>query len=390
MSGRVAPLECLEVAQVLDGHDGVFRLPRRMCRIAADRDLAAVRLWLARYGDRPWTFSAYRLEVERLLNWALVERGRAMSSLTEEDFAAFEYFLLDPQPPERWITTTKSERSDAAWRPFAGPLGARSRRRTFSVLRGLTDWLRQEGYCDIGQSLARHRLLTHRSISALALEWDRDPSAKVLAFSDWRVLQRSLYASQWDEQELRRRLAVELLYFASLSIREAAQLRADDLVLEDGFLLLRVPSRGREFVPIYVVPPLKRTIETFCSVYAGESGDRPSAMRRRAAAASSSILYSENVVRHDVTVALHDAANWAREHGEHGAAARLSRLTPHCLRHALDWHAVELGVSEWSMRLIGTGQLNDWWAKQYMRPRSRLVPSDVERGFAALAPCWGE
>ncbi|NMG30627.1 hypothetical protein [Aromatoleum evansii] len=390
MNGRIAPLERLVVPELLDGHDGKFRLPRKMCRIAADSDLGAVMLWLARYEDRPSTYRCYRREVERLLNWALVERKLAMSSLTEEDFAAYEYFLLRPHPPERWITTSKRERSDAAWLPFAGPLCARSRRIAISVLSQLTDWLREVGYCNIGQSLARHRLLTHQSASTLALEWDRDPSGKVLAFSDWRVLRRSLYASPCDEKQLRRRLAVELLYFASLSIREAVHVKADDFVLEDGFVLLRVPSRGREFFPIYVVPPLKQTIEALFSVRAEEIGDLSSPTWRGAATAYCSILHSENVVGYDVKVALHDAADWARRQGDHGAAVRLSRSTPHCLRHAFETHADELGVSGWATRLIGTGQLSDWWAKQYMSPRSRLAPVDIERGFAALARCWSE
>ncbi|MBK6974642.1 MAG: hypothetical protein IPH26_17455 [Sterolibacteriaceae bacterium] len=141
------PLEKFRVPADLDGRHGQFRRPRQDCLLDADNDYAAVLVWLraktgltpaqrkakterrlgARGAGQPaaasalrsfpaipaapgtpdleWlnalshTQRAYRKEAERLLLWAILERGKPLSSLTHEDAQAYQAFLADPPPP---------------------------------------------------------------------------------------------------------------------------------------------------------------------------------------------------------------------------------------------------------------------------------------------------
>lgn len=91
------------------------------------------------------TQSAYRKEAKRLILWAIVERGRSLSSLTTEDAIAYRSFLRHPQSRERWVGPPRP-RSAPKWRPFAGNLSARSIAYALSVLGALFRWLIEQRY----------------------------------------------------------------------------------------------------------------------------------------------------------------------------------------------------------------------------------------------------
>lgn len=121
------------------GHQGLFRNPEQSL-ISARNDLEAVATWLANYAESPNTLAAYRKEIERLLLWASAARGKPLSSLTTDDYLAYRAFLADPQPRERWCGP-KVSRHDPRWRPFAGPLGARSVRQALAIINTLLAYL---------------------------------------------------------------------------------------------------------------------------------------------------------------------------------------------------------------------------------------------------------
>lgn len=116
-------------------------------QIAAADDLAAVAAWLARYASSPATLQAYRREVERLVLWATLQRGKPLSSLTHEDLLAYEHVPSDPQPAARWVLAAgeKLARSHPDWRPFAGPLSAASTRQAMVILNACFAWLTEAG-----------------------------------------------------------------------------------------------------------------------------------------------------------------------------------------------------------------------------------------------------
>ncbi|MGF6641699.1 hypothetical protein OKW39_008939 [Paraburkholderia sp. MM6662-R1] len=85
------------------------------------------------------TQRAYRKEAERLILWAIVEGGCALSSLTTDDAITYRTFLRRPTPRERWVGAARSRQS-VEWRPFSGPLSTRSAAYALTVLAALVRW----------------------------------------------------------------------------------------------------------------------------------------------------------------------------------------------------------------------------------------------------------
>jgi site-specific recombinase XerD len=138
------PWERLQVPHEVDGSQGSFRAPRATCTLDAQDDYEAVQAWLSLH-ESASTQRAYRKEAERLILWAIVERGRALSSLTAEDAIAYRSFLRRPAPHARWIGPAQP-RSSPDWRPFVGALSARSVAYALSVLGAMYRWLIEQRY----------------------------------------------------------------------------------------------------------------------------------------------------------------------------------------------------------------------------------------------------
>jgi hypothetical protein len=116
----ITPWETILVPHELDGSSGIFRAPTQLCALEADNDWLAINAWLERH-EAAETRRAYRREAERLLLWAIVERGKALSSLANEDATAYRAFLRHPAPRVRWVGPARP-RSSAGWRPFTGSM----------------------------------------------------------------------------------------------------------------------------------------------------------------------------------------------------------------------------------------------------------------------------
>lgn len=140
----IMPWETLQLPHEIDGSRGTFRAPRASCALSARNDYEAVQAWLSLH-EATATRRAYGKEAERLILWAVLERGRALSSLTTEDAIAYRGFLRRPVPRERWIGSPRP-RSSPEWRPFAGALSARSIAYALTVLGALYRWLIEQRY----------------------------------------------------------------------------------------------------------------------------------------------------------------------------------------------------------------------------------------------------
>ncbi|WP_145758178.1 MULTISPECIES: phage integrase family protein [unclassified Burkholderia] len=140
----VVPWEQLRVPHEVDGSQGTFRAPHEACTLNAKNDYEAIQAWLALH-ETAATQRAYRKEAERLILWAIVERGRALSSLTTEDAIAYRTFMRRPAPRERWIGPPRP-RDSVEWRPFTGGLSARSTAYALTVLSALFHWLIEQRY----------------------------------------------------------------------------------------------------------------------------------------------------------------------------------------------------------------------------------------------------
>ena len=140
----------------LDGTDGKNRAPV-VGEPFAGNDYEAIQRWLATVADRPNTYRTYRKEAERLLLWAVYQRGRALSSLDLGDCVAYRDFLaaLDADAGvawagrmarESWIGPKNAARGLEPWRPFAGPLSPRSQQHALTINQSLFQFLVGQGY----------------------------------------------------------------------------------------------------------------------------------------------------------------------------------------------------------------------------------------------------
>jgi integrase len=148
---RLAPFERLAVPAAFSGakdsrpdpHRGTNRATA-FAFIRAPHDLAAIHAYLHRYRDRPATLRVYTRELERLVLWAVVVRGVAVSSLTVEDCEAYKDFLARPAPA---FTGPKQSRSSGRWRPFTPEgLSPESQAYAVRVLRAAFTWLVEVRY----------------------------------------------------------------------------------------------------------------------------------------------------------------------------------------------------------------------------------------------------
>jgi len=143
-AGPIVPWEQLCVPHEVDGSQGQFRAPQHVCLLKASNDYEAVQSWLSLH-ESAATQRAYRKEAERLILWAIVERGAALSSLTTDDAIAYRAFLRRPTPRERWVGPARPRHS-VEWRPFSGPLSTRSTAYALTVLSALFRWLVEQRY----------------------------------------------------------------------------------------------------------------------------------------------------------------------------------------------------------------------------------------------------
>jgi site-specific recombinase XerD len=142
--GSIVPWESLRLPHEVDGSEGSFRAPAPTCTLDANNDYAAVQTWLSLH-ESVATQRTYRKEAERLILWAIVERGRALSSLTTDDAIVYRAFLRRPMPRERWVGPLRP-RSSPDWRPFAGNLAVSSVAHALSILNALFRWLIEQRY----------------------------------------------------------------------------------------------------------------------------------------------------------------------------------------------------------------------------------------------------
>ena len=115
---KVVPLERVLIPIELNGELGSNRAPEPS-RIHATHDLDAIKSWLSLKDDNAKTVIAYKKELERLLLWAVLERGKAFSSLNTDDCKAYIKFLKSLTTADNtWVTLEPANKSYGKWKPF--------------------------------------------------------------------------------------------------------------------------------------------------------------------------------------------------------------------------------------------------------------------------------
>ncbi|MEO6277768.1 site-specific integrase [Roseateles sp.] len=249
----IAPWELLTVPQDVDGSQGTFRAPQATCTLSASNDYDAVHAWLALH-ESAATQRAYRKEAERLILWAIVERGRALSSLTTEDAVAYRAFLRHPSPRGRWVGPPRP-RPSAEWRPFADGLAARSVAYALSVLGGMFRWLIQQRYV-LANPFAGIKVRGADKLAAM-------PATRVFAEGEWSMVQTVAEGLEWSygwEREAAQRLRFVIDFAYATGLRASELVGATLGMIEadaDGEQWLHLVGKGSKAGKVSL-PPLAR------------------------------------------------------------------------------------------------------------------------------------
>jgi integrase len=249
----LAPWERIHVPPGVDGTDGTFRAPRSACTLDANNDYEAVHAWLSLH-EAPTTRRAYRKEAERLILWAIVERSRALSSLTTEDAIAYRAFILAPSPRGRWVGPPRP-RHAPDWRPFARSLSPRSASYALSVLGALFRWLIEQRYV-LANPFAGVKVRGRTRVAPL-------DTSRGFTDSEWQIV-RSLadgleWSYGWDGPAAQRlRFVLDFAYATGLRAGELVHATLGDVITDaNGDHWLRLIGKGSRPGKV-ALPPLAR------------------------------------------------------------------------------------------------------------------------------------
>jgi len=224
----IVPYEKFVLPADLDGSEGRFRGAPQKCLLMAANDHEAIGAWLfskqqAKAGARAEgplssTQRSYRKEAERLLLWSILERKKALSSLSAEDATAYRNFLADPPPA--WCGPRHHQRWSSMWRPLEGALTPTALRQSLIILRSLFSFLMSQGY------------VTGNPFAAVALPANPQRSlgsSRTLSFAQWDHVD-ALLQNQTDTESGRRlRRGMRWLYATGLRLAEITSVKCEYL-----------------------------------------------------------------------------------------------------------------------------------------------------------------
>lgn len=293
----IRPLEKFIVPTGLDGTRGLYRRPQAQCLLKATNDYQAVLAWLrSKHGLTPdqkahlkarrrqrdtgveqgmdWlqalsnTQRAYRKEAERFLLWAITHKGKALSSMSNEDCIEYRDFLADPQPRSRWCGDRGRERWSPLWRPFEGPLSASAQRHAVTILKNLYGFLVDQNY------------LMGNPWSAVGVPRTAGPkvnAGRSFSVAQWQFIEGQLKMLPATSANQRLRFGLHLLYATGLRLSEVVAATVDDMQWveypADSFddqplqgWMLRVIGKGQKErevpLPVDVVGELAKYLES--------------------------------------------------------------------------------------------------------------------------------
>ncbi len=346
------PWESLKLPHQVDGSAGTFRAPASTCTLDASNDYEAVQTWLALHESAD-THRTYRREAERLILWAIVERGRALSSLTTEDAIAYRTFLRHPSPRARWVGPVRA-RTSPDWRPFNGSLSARSVAHALSILGALFRWLIEQRYV-LANPFAGVKVRGGSTASAL-------DAARAFTEGEWALARTIADGLEWSPEGSQRWTApaAQRLRFL-LDFGYATGLRAGELVVSTlghvetdarGDPWLRVTGKGNKLARV-ALPPLawealarylaERRLPVTPARWRPETPVIGSLAAESHAAISGARLWG--VLRRFFLL----AAN-AIEADHPPLAQKLRRASPHWMRHTHATHALGRGAELTTVR----------------------------------------
>ena len=340
-AAELKPWEHLVVPDEVDGSRGTFRGDPATSTLSAKNDYQAVQAWL-QLQESPATQRAYRKEAERLILWAIVERGKAMSSLTIEDAIAYRQFLRKPTPKDRWVGPARP-RSSGEWRPFQGALSPRSTSYALSVVGALFRWLIEQRY-SLANPFAGVKVKGAKATTAF-------DAARGFNDHEWSLVRpvadNIAWTGDWSEAaEQRLRFVLDFWYATGLRPSEMAaatlgQIRRDD----QGDDWLDVTGKGNKRGSVSMPLSARGALDRYLA-YRGLATTR-SQWKPQTPLLPDLDEDGGNITASRLWAVMHrfflHAASQLMDVSP-GTVEKLRRATPHWLRHTHATHALANGA----------------------------------------------
>ncbi len=320
-------------------------LPTRLPEAGCHNDEDALRIFLSAYQHASkHTLRAYAKETLRFLLWLRFNQAgdRLLPKVTAKTITDYLDFVMrgGTIPPSYLDAVHWGKRRP----PFSGkPLSAASRSHLLVILSQMFDSLAniESGH---GEPYCRFNPMRFgRAFGLRTLQTQFDPTERGLSFSAWRCVLRAI-ADPGDDNRVRNRWVILLLYEAFLRREEACRLRMGDFTASRGGWLLRVIGKGGLNRQIIAPSALMDELAAY-RLHLGLSA-RPAPHEDMPAICS---LRNHAPVRASTLYAIckavfGEAAQLAEAQGLVEDAQTLRMATPHWLRHTGISHAMELGV----------------------------------------------
>lgn len=346
----LAPWERLHVPPGVDGTDGTFRAPSSACTLDANNDYEAVHAWLSLH-EAPTTRRAYRKEAERLILWAIVERGRALSSLTTEDAIAYRAFLMAPSPRKRWVGPPRP-RHAPDWRPFARSLSSRSAAYALSVLGALFRWLIEQRYV-LANPFAGVKVRGRTRVAPL-------DTSRGFTDGEWQIVRSLADGLEWSygwkaPAAQRLRFMLDFAYATGLRAGELVNATLGDVLTDaNGDHWLRLIGKGSRPGKV-ALPPLawhaleQSLLQRGLPVTPARWQPKGPLLARLADEADSAAGITPARLWHVMRRFFNQAAGLI-EADHTPLAAKLRRASPHWMRHTHATHALARGAELTTVR----------------------------------------
>jgi len=338
---QVVPWTQLTLPDELDGSRGRFRAPSQTSVLRASNDRQAVQAWLDLH-ESPSTRRAYQKETERLILWAIVERGCAMSSLSTEDATAYRKFLRHPSPRWRWVGPPAA-RTSPDWRPFAGTLSASSVSYALSVLGALFRWLIEQRYL-VANPFAGVKVRGQSGKPAV-------DASRAFTLGEWTLIRAVAEGLEWsygwsEEAARRMRFVLDFCYPTGLRASELVGARLGEIARDgSGDAWLKLVGKGNRSGIVYIPPTAYGALEG--SLFHRGVSTVPSrwdpdvhllgSLREDESRITTGRLWA-------ITRRFFRTAADVVEKDASGLAAKLRRASPHWMRHTHATHALQNGA----------------------------------------------
>lgn len=370
----VAPLERFEVPKALDGRKGRLRDIRSACVLTANTDHEAIQAWLD-LRENKHTRRAYGREAERLLLWSILERNKAMSSLTAEDASAYRTFLRRPSPRQRWVGRG-APRTSADWRPFVSERASGSIAYSLATVSAMFHWLIETRY------LRANPFAGIRVRGSMGQGGSTAPNSRAFNDHEWKLIMdvaKRLESLRWRPDAAAR--IVFILDFAyATGLRNAELIHATLTDIDDdeqGRWWMAVAGKGGKVGRVFVPPLAQQALERY--LLARRLPLHPKRWRKGtyliAGIDSPSVGISSSRLWATVKRFFNTAANELDEVNAR-LASRLREASPHWMRHSHATHAINAGAALTTVR--------DNLRHASITTTSRYLAADEERRASEL------